>query len=108
MGATPGPCRDRRSGLSNGAAAMSDDGNVSVTPLQSTITAVVSKSEGWYVASCREISAVTQGRTFDELVDNLREVIELHLEGDDPAEYGLTPNPSIVMTFDAGVVSAQT
>jgi predicted RNase H-like HicB family nuclease len=76
-------------------------------PLQPTITAVISESEGWYVASCREISAVTQGRTFEELVENLREVVELHLEGDDPADYGLTPNPSIVMTFDVGVVSAQ-
>ena len=49
------------------------------------------------MASCREISAVTQGRTFEELIANLQEVVELHLEGEDPGDFGLLPNPSILM-----------
>ena len=73
--------------------AINRGGHESTMALQSTITAVVSKSEGWHVASRKEIPAVTQGRTFDELVENLREAVELRLEGDDPTEYGLTPNP---------------
>ncbi len=65
--------------------------------LKSSITVDVTKSEGYYVASCREIAAVTQGRTFEELTANLQEVVELHLEGEDPGDFGLLPNPSILM-----------
>ena len=75
-------------------------------PLQSTITAVVTKSEGYYVASCREISAVTQGSTFEEIVANLQEVVQLHLEDEDPAEFGLLPNPSIVVVYEVELVNA--
>ena len=75
-------------------------------PLQSNITAVISKSEGYYVASCREIAAVTQGRTFEEIIANLQEVVQLHLEGEDPADFGLLPNPSILMVYEVELVSA--
>ena len=75
-------------------------------PLQSTITAVISKSEGYYVASCREIAAVTQARTFEEIVANLQEVVQLHLDGEDPADFGLLPNPSILMVYEVELVSA--
>ena len=36
---------------------------------------------------------VSQGRTLDELVDGLREAVELHLEGEDTAALGLVPTP---------------
>jgi predicted RNase H-like HicB family nuclease len=37
----------------------------------------------YYVASCSQIGAVTDGRTLHELFKNLREVIELALEDED-------------------------
>ncbi len=71
------------------------------TRLKSTVTVGISRSEGYYVASFVEIAAVTQALTFDELVHNLREVVHLHLEDEDPADFGLaTKNPSIVMVYE--------
>jgi predicted RNase H-like HicB family nuclease len=71
------------------------------TQLKSTVTVGISRSEGCYVASFVEIAAVTQARTFDELVHNLREIVHLHLEDEDPADFGLaTKNPSIVMIYE--------
>ncbi len=71
------------------------------TPLKSTVTVGVSRSEGYYVASFVEIAAVTQASTFDELLENLREVVHLHLEDEDPADFGLaTKNPSIVLVYE--------
>ena len=71
------------------------------SPLKSTVTVGISRSEGHYVASFIEIAAVTQARTLDELVHNLREVVHLHLEDEDPADFGLaTKNPSIVMVYE--------
>ena len=57
------------------------------TPLQRTIKAVVVRpGEEWgYVAECVEIPVVTQGATLDEVTENLREAVALHLEGEDLA-----------------------
>lgn len=50
----------------------------------------------YYVASCVEIAAVTDGETFEELLANLREAIDLHLEGTDTVkQFNLIPNPRI-------------
>ena len=66
--------------------------------LQKTIKAAVYRSEGHYVAECAGISVVTQGQTIDETLRNLQEAVALHLEGEDPADFGLEPNPTIVAT----------
>jgi len=57
--------------------------------------------EGGYVAECMEISVVTQGNTLDEVVENLIEAVGLHLEGENPEDFGLVPNPSIFVTFES-------
>lgn len=49
--------------------------------LQKSIKALIYPGEQrGYVAECIEISVVTQGDTLDEVADNLREVVGLHLE----------------------------
>ena len=69
--------------------------------LQHTIKAVVRQGEqSGYIAECLEIPVVTQGRTLDEVTRNLREAVELHLEGEDLAELGLARSPSILVTFE--------
>ncbi len=75
--------------------------------LQRTIKAVVRKGERYYVAECVEVPVVTQGETLDELLKNLREAVTLHLEGEDPAAYGLVPNPTILVTMELEPVHAE-
>lgn len=67
---------------------------------QHTIKAVIRKGETQYVAECVEIAVVTQGATIAETLDNLQEAVSLHLEGEDPAEFGLAPDPSILVTME--------
>ena len=56
-----------------------------------TIQAVIySGDEAGYVAECLDLAVVTQGKTLDETVQNLREAILLHLEGEDLVEMKLT------------------
>ncbi len=76
--------------------------------LQRTIHAVIEEHEGYFVASCLEVSVVTDGPTLDETVANLREAIELHLEGEDPTEFGLIPNLGVTLIYDMGLVGAKT
>ena len=55
----------------------------------------------YYVASCQEIVAVTDGRTWGELMRNIHEMIDVSLEGEDTIElYNLVPNPRIVITME--------
>ncbi|MEL6441083.1 MAG: type II toxin-antitoxin system HicB family antitoxin [Cyanobacteria bacterium J06621_8] len=69
--------------------------------LQQTIKSFIRPGEqSGYVAECLEISVVTQGATLDEVVQNLQEAVSLHLEDEDPAEFGLIANPSILVTFE--------
>jgi predicted RNase H-like HicB family nuclease len=70
------------------------------TPPRDTVHAVVSRSREWYVAECLEIAVVTQGHTLDELATNLRDAVDLHLDGDDAAALGLLPSPRIAVTYE--------
>lgn len=69
--------------------------------LQHTVKAVVKRGErSGFVAECLEIAVVTQGGTLDETIDNLREAVALHLEGEDPPVFGLVNRPTIVVTLE--------
>lgn len=72
-----------------------------------TIQAVIHPgNERGYVAECLNLAVVTQGETLDETVRNLREAIQLHLEGEDMAELGLAPHPPVVVTMEMEPVHA--
>ena len=68
--------------------------------LQHTIKAFVRKGDTQYVAECLDIAVVTQGKTLNETISNLQEAVALHLEGEDLAELGLVPNPTILVTME--------
>ncbi|MDI6767579.1 MAG: type II toxin-antitoxin system HicB family antitoxin [Bacteroidota bacterium] len=75
-----------------------------MAPLQHTIKAVIRKGDEFYVAECLEINVVTQGRTLDETIANLQEAVSLHLEGENPEEFGLTQNPKLLLTMELDTI----
>lgn len=68
--------------------------------MRRTIKAFIHKGDKYYIAECLEIGVVTQGKTLDETVANLEEAVALHLEGKDPADFDLVPNPSLLVTLE--------
>ncbi len=66
--------------------------------LQQTVKAVVHRRT--HVAECVEIAVVTQGATLDETLANLQEAVALHLEGEYPADFGLVPQPTFLVTME--------
>ena len=71
------------------------------------IQAVVYQGDGsGYVAECLSLGVVTQGQTLDETVQNLREALQLHLEGEDLAEMGLASHPPLLITMEMEPVHA--
>ena len=69
--------------------------------LQHTIKAVIRSGEqSGYVAECIEVPVVTQGATLDQVIANLKEAVELQLEGEDLEQWGLSPRPMVVVTME--------
>lgn len=57
--------------------------------MRKSIKAYISQGETHYIAECMEISVVTQGKTLDETIANLREAVALYLEDEDQADHDL-------------------
>lgn len=51
-----------------------------------TLTALIERDGGLYVATCPEFDVVTQGSTIEEAHDKLEEAVELFLECASPTE----------------------
>lgn len=64
-----------------------------------TLTAIIHKEDGLYVAECPEVGTVSQGTTVDEAIENLKEATELYLEEFPAADF---PKP-IMASFEATV-----
>ncbi len=45
-----------------------------------TFTAILHKKDDLYVAECPEVGTVSQGRTIEEAIANLKEATQLYLE----------------------------
>jgi predicted RNase H-like HicB family nuclease len=65
------------------------------------------KGEEYYVAECVDLPVVTQGKTLDEVVENIQEAISLHLEGEMLEEWDLHPDFSIWVNFELESVYAK-
>lgn len=95
--------RGERAGRARTSRVAKSRGGYEVTRASSvrdTVHGVLSRSGGHFVAECLEIAVVTQGRTLDETIANLKEAIALHLDGEDLATLGLAPSPRLVVTYE--------
>ena len=68
--------------------------------MRRSVKVYISQSDGYFVAECLEISVVTQGRTLDETIANVQEAVALFLDGEDPADFDLVPNPALLITLE--------
>lgn len=64
------------------------------------------KGEKQYVAESIDLPIVTQGKTFEEILRNIKEAVDLHLEGEDPTALEVTSQPSILVNFELASVYA--
>ena len=83
-----------------GRVAESPSAYAPAGPTRDTIHVLVRRSAGFYVAESLELALVTQGRSLDEILRNLRQAVRLHLEGEDPGSFGLTASPRIAVTYE--------
>jgi predicted RNase H-like HicB family nuclease len=53
-----------------------------------------------------EIAVVTQGRSLDETLANLRSALELHLDDEELALAGLAPSPRLVVSYETSAFAS--
>lgn len=71
-----------------------------------TIKVIVRHDGEYYTAEGVELDVFTQGRTLDEVVDNIRKAVALHLEDESLEELGLAPEPSILVMLEVDIAHA--
>ncbi|MFH1561807.1 MAG: type II toxin-antitoxin system HicB family antitoxin [Nitrospirota bacterium] len=74
--------------------------------MNNTIKVYISEGEKYYIAQCVEIDVVTQGETINQVIENIKEAIDLHLEGEDLAQYNLSPKPTMLITMELDYAKA--
>jgi predicted RNase H-like HicB family nuclease len=67
-------------------------------------TAVIQKDEKMYVAKCPEVGTVSQGKTIEEAIKNLKEATELYLE-EFPGKGLKNAKGTILATFEVAEVA---
>lgn len=72
-------------------------------PLRRTLHAAITRSGTHLVGELLELPVVTQARTLDETVANLREAVHLHLEGEDRASLGLADDLELAISFQTSL-----
>ena len=60
----------------------------------------ITKEGKWYTAEGIGMPVVTQAKTLQELNKNIREVVELYLEDEDPKDTGIVPVPSVLVQYE--------
>ena len=71
-----------------------------------TIHADVVQCEAWLIAECREVGVVTQGKTLDETVTNLRQALAVHFDGEELDRLAPSTGPRLVVRYETTAFSA--
>lgn len=68
--------------------------------MRKVIQISIFKGDEYLVAEGVNIPVVTQGKTFDELIINLKEALSLFLEEEDLSKYDIQTNPAIIANIE--------
>ncbi len=73
--------------------------------MRKVINISIYEGEKYLVAEGINIPIVTQGKSYNKLMDNLKEAINLFIEGEDLSKYNLDINPAIIASFEINNIS---
>jgi hypothetical protein len=68
--------------------------------MRSIIQFKVWREDDMYVAVAADAPIATEGSTFEELYENVRDAVATYFLGDDPASLGFERAPSILTNFE--------
>ena len=72
--------------------------------MKKMIKAEIYSDGEFYCGRCLDFDIFTQGKTLDELVENLKEAIQLHFEDDPDSLADISAHPSLFTIMDLGEI----
>ncbi len=63
-------------------------------------TTIITQERKWFVARCVELGVVSQGRTIEDSQRNLKEAVELYLEGSPKSKKYFSKNPPLITSLE--------
>lgn len=73
--------------------------------MKQSIRALIYPEGGGFIVEIPDVNAYTQGDTLEQALSNAREAVTVALDGEDPSDFRLTPNPSLIVTIELGPLS---
>jgi len=70
------------------------------TYMKNIIQFKITKGDTQYVAESVDLPIVTQGKTLDEITENIKEAVELYLENEDVGQYELVKEPALMVNYE--------
>ncbi len=64
------------------------------------------KGDKYYIAQGVDLPIITQGKTLDILAKNIKEAVELHLEGENLSDFDLAKHPSVLANLELSEIYA--
>lgn len=68
--------------------------------MRKVINISIYEGEKYLIAEGINVPIVTQSKSYNELMDNLKEAISLFMEGEELSKYNLDSNPAIIANFE--------
>ena len=68
--------------------------------MKKTINFTISKDNIYYFAVCTDFPIVTQAKTFEELIPNVKEAVDVYLHDEDSEKIGVVKDPSLLINFE--------
>lgn len=60
---------------------------------------IIQKEDEWYVAKCIDNNVVSQGKSVEEALKNLKEAVELYYQNEEPTE----PKQLLITTLEVTI-----
>lgn len=70
--------------------------------MRQVVYVYVHRADSDFLAECYDLPLSTQGDSLDRVIDEIQASIGDYLTNNDPLQFGIAPNPEVIVTFQLG------
>lgn len=70
--------------------------------MRQVVYVYVHRAESGFLAECYDLPLSAQSESLDQAIDEIQASIGDYLTNNDPLQFGIAPNPEVIVTFQLG------
>lgn len=70
--------------------------------MKQVVYVYVQRGETGFLAECYDLPLSTQSESLDQVIDEMQTAIDDYLARNDPPQFGISPKPEVIVTFQLG------